>query len=154
MCLARNGGFYSREQLFAFYGTPGEAVWNEAAHRQTPPDADAPPATPGAPPAGRELPPLSPAEDPTPEPLAGICGAAEPAEVLYGVRRERAPLQSAEDLAHGPAAPPEQPLRAAMHYLLESGPAPEPTLGICAAAEPAEVGDGVGVVALNAISTQ
>ena len=39
-------------------------------------------------------------------------------------------------------------------FQLESGPAPDPTPGICGAAELAEVDDGVGLVALNAIVTQ
>ena len=63
--------------------------------------------------------PPPPAENPTPEPLVGICVVAEPAEVL-------APLQSAEDLARDSEAPPKQPLRPKLHYLLGSAPAPEP----------------------------
>ena len=125
---ARNGDFYSKKQFLAHYVILGETLWNEAAYYVI-----------GSPSSSAE-------HGPSAEPLTGICGAAKPAEVL-------APFQSPEDLAHDPAAPPQQPLRATMNYLLESSPAPEPTHGICGAAEPAEVDDGAGLVALHAIFT-
>ena len=74
--------------------------------------------------------PYSSAEPgPSSEPPTETCGAAERAEVL-------APLQSTEDLAHDSEAPPDA------------------TPGICGAAEPAEVDDSVGLVALNATFMQ